>query len=151
MHHEWLANAWFEVVGSGDPDHLRAGTRVEAAKSVAGVQAYCSKNYMGKTVTLPDGWDYVGRWWGVLGRENVPQAPRAKFRIGKAQAFRFRRLVRRYFRSKGLHTRAVRGKYLGRVELFTQQIMDWVRALDHCGGLDIVPRLLGVPLECTPF
>ncbi|MEO6788383.1 MAG: hypothetical protein ABI318_19845, partial [Chthoniobacteraceae bacterium] len=149
--HEWIARAWWETVGSNDPDHLAAGTSIERAKSARGVQAYCSKKYMGKEVTLPDGWENVGRWWGILGRKKLPHAPRLRCTVCKAQAFKFRRLVRRFFRSKGIRPRSVASKGLGRVVVFTQQILDWGRALDWAGGLDIVPRGLGVPLEATPF
>jgi hypothetical protein len=151
MPHEWLAQAWFECCGINDAAHLRAGTRVERAKSVNGVQAYMSKNYMGKLVTLPEGWDNVGRWWGIMGRKHLPCARRVRFTITKAQAFRLRRLVRRYLKSRGIRTRFADRRQLGRVTLFTQQMLDWVRALDWAGGCDIVPRLLGVPLESTPF
>lgn len=149
--HEWVARAWFEIVGTNDPAHLAAGTRVEMVRSVRGVQAYLGKKYMGKTFAIPDSWVNPGRMWGVRGRLNAPVAPLARFRISYAEACRFRRLVRRFFKSRGRKVRKLERMRLGRICLFTQNIAEWARALDHCGGLDIVARGLGVPLECTPF
>lgn len=60
---EWVSRVWYEVVGSGDERHLRAGTRVERARSWKGVVAYVAK-YMGKEV---EG-EGEGRWWGVVNR-----------------------------------------------------------------------------------
>lgn len=68
----WIKTAWYEVVGSGDERHLRAGTGVEIVRSFQGVMYYASK-YMSKAV---DGevWGHPGRWWGVVGRTNIPYA-----------------------------------------------------------------------------
>lgn len=66
----WLARAWFQVVDSGDPLHLKAGTRVEFIRSWKGVMHYASK-YVAKVVGLPDGCD-PGRFWGVAGRGFLP-------------------------------------------------------------------------------
>lgn len=63
----WLSRAWYEVVGSGDERHFRAGTAVEAVRSYRGAMAYVSK-YLGKEQWLDEadgeGW---GRWWGIEG------------------------------------------------------------------------------------
>lgn len=63
-----FSRMWFEVVGSGDPKHLAAGTRIEpmeephgAARYVAG---YCSKL---DQKTVPEGFEGVGRFWGHWG------------------------------------------------------------------------------------
>jgi hypothetical protein len=66
---EWVSQAWYEVVGSGDEKHLRAGTRVEDVRSLNGVSAYLKK-YLGKEV--PPEWENAGRWWGIFQRENMP-------------------------------------------------------------------------------
>lgn len=60
-----VSKKWFEIVGSGDVKHLRAGTRVERLRrpDAAGRYAakYASKPYQKK---IPDGYRNVGRWWG---------------------------------------------------------------------------------------
>ena len=40
---EWLSRTWFEVVGSGDQRHLRAGTQVQRVESWRRVIGYAAK------------------------------------------------------------------------------------------------------------
>jgi hypothetical protein len=70
----WLSRTWFEVVGSGDERHLRAGTQVQAVESWRGVIFYAAK-YLAKAVEeLPAEWRQgVGRWWGVHRRTQAPR------------------------------------------------------------------------------
>ena len=51
----WLAGAWYEVVGSKDDRHLKAGTRVELVRSVRGVLNYTAK-YICKSEVLYPPW-----------------------------------------------------------------------------------------------
>ncbi len=68
---EWLSRTWYEVVGSGDPKHLAAGTNVQLAHSHRGVLAYAAK-YTAKAQLLPATWQGgVGRWWGVFNRAGL--------------------------------------------------------------------------------
>lgn len=64
---DWLAQAWFEIVGSGDKAHLRAGTRVEGVHSRAQGGAYMAKAYTAKhgQKEVPVGFENVGRFWGI--------------------------------------------------------------------------------------
>ena len=68
---KFIPGAWFEVVATGDIRHLKAGTRVEAVRSENGVRSYVSKYickvFEGKT-------RYMGRWWGWIGKKNLPFA-----------------------------------------------------------------------------
>jgi hypothetical protein len=67
----WLSHMWYEVVGSGDPKHLEAGTNVQLAKSHKGVVSYAAK-YTAKRQELPADWqEGVGRWWGVCNRKGL--------------------------------------------------------------------------------
>lgn len=72
--HEWLAQAWYEVVDSGDPNHLKAGTQVAPLKKADRAIFYVGK-YMSKIDKHEDieDEDLPGRIWGVMGRENLPQ------------------------------------------------------------------------------
>lgn len=65
IHHEALAAAWYKIVGSGDPKHLRAGTRIEAFRNPDGFAAYASK-YAAKMEQkeVPEVYRDVGRFWG---------------------------------------------------------------------------------------
>lgn len=64
---KWLARKWYRIVGSKDRRHLRAGTGVERARSRRGSLAYMAK-YIGKAFVAPEGWEHVGRYWGVRNR-----------------------------------------------------------------------------------
>lgn len=86
----WLSRTWYEVVGSGDERHLRAGTNVQPARSLQGVKAYASKRYMGKELSEDDlkghaekvsGWASPGRFWGVLNRSALPVGKRFMVKI----------------------------------------------------------------------
>jgi len=80
---DWLSRVWWEVVGSGDEAHLRAGTRVERVRTRNGVFRYAAK-YLGKTMDvqdLPACWENPGRWWGVWGRDRLPWASVSWVRI----------------------------------------------------------------------
>ena len=85
--------AWYEVVGSGDDKHLRAGTRVEHIRSHNQVLRYAAKE-LGKVVqvTLTD----VGRWWGVVGREHrMPWSVAVPWPITDRDAIQYLRWLRR--------------------------------------------------------
>jgi hypothetical protein len=66
----WLANTWYGVINSGDYRHLEAGTQVDRVRKSRDAIAYAAK-YLGKVSTTDVG-DYVGRYWGVLGRQFLP-------------------------------------------------------------------------------
>lgn len=95
----WVSRSWYQVVGSGDPKHLAAGTQVARVKSWRGVAAYASK-YMAKIgggSVLAD----VGRYWGVLGGENLPVVV-VEVVLSFAQFFKLRRVLRRYLAGRGV-------------------------------------------------
>jgi hypothetical protein len=102
--HEWLARAWYEVVGSGDADHLRAGTSIERVRSGRGVRRYAAK-YVAKVAPEweqlfkdESGFDYrhVGRWWGLRHPENLPLGECLTVTLSEGEAVRVRRFMRRY-------------------------------------------------------
>lgn len=146
MSKEWLAQTWFEVVGSGDPKHLAAGTSVNRARSFRKVMCYAGKKYLGKDVTLPPGWDYVGRFWGACGRKNFPRSRVMDFTMSIAGLHRFRRLVRRYMGSKGKVWRSRNG-----VNLFTHEHLQWARAVDWAETGSCQPIDFSVPLTRQPY
>jgi hypothetical protein len=67
---DWLSRAWYDVVASGDPKHLVAGTQVQLVQSHRGVLAYAAK-YTAKRQELPADWREPGRWWGVVNRADL--------------------------------------------------------------------------------
>ena len=65
----WISKKWFDIVGSDDPSHALAGTRVEVLKrGRAGTISYASK-YAAKAEqkVVPDQYLNVGRFWGIYG------------------------------------------------------------------------------------
>lgn len=76
--HQWVARAWFEVVGSNDPKHLEAGTETRAVRSWKKAAAYFSKYIAKKEQLADDGLaaleesENMGRNWGIMGRKNLP-------------------------------------------------------------------------------
>jgi len=55
---QWLSRAWYQIVGSDDPRHLRAGTQVQPKSTKA---LYAAK-YVAK-ISLCAPVQHVGRFW----------------------------------------------------------------------------------------
>jgi hypothetical protein len=94
----WIDHAWFEVVGSGDEKHLRAGVTSEWVRSRGGAVGYLVK-YLGKDDQTRPG-DFTGRYWGCFNRSALPLAPVRKKEIGSREAFRMRRVLRKLTESQ---------------------------------------------------
>ena len=101
----WLSRTWFEVVGSGDERHLRAGTQVQLVQSWRRVMGYAAK-YLAKDVDqLPEVWRQgVGRWWGVHRRAAVPREA-MEVELKGGAFFRVRRVLRRLIAGPGVSGR----------------------------------------------
>jgi hypothetical protein len=122
LFHEWARNS---IENRDVADHVTAGVKVEAIRSRNGVMRYCSKNYMGKEFALPDGWEKVGRFWGVVGRKNFPRSQVIGVEISRAAFAKVRRTARRWFASKGMRRRGG-----GALTLFTSAHWQWLRAIE---------------------
>lgn len=90
---EWLSVNWYEVVGSCDRRHLKAGTRVEEVQSWSGVTAYAAK-YLSKETMEEVG--SVGRYWGVFNRECIPWAERVDVALTVGRGVEVRRAALAY-------------------------------------------------------
>jgi hypothetical protein len=134
---EWLSRSWFEVVGSGDERHRRAGTQVQAVRSWNGVKHYTAK-YIAKVGELPAEWGAgVGRWWGWFNRQAMPSTP-VDVPLGPKQRFAARRVVWALMKKRGLMPR----KWNGRLGVArgvawsfnnprdSERLVDWARSLD---------------------
>jgi len=89
---EWLARSWFEVVGSGDGRHFRAGTSVERCRSRRGAMHYAAK-YMTKEEFESEDW--TGRVWAVFGTAWLAVVIR-EYTLTREQFYRLRRVLRAY-------------------------------------------------------
>lgn len=70
---EWVSEAWFRVVASGDRKHLRAGSSWEVIEHAEGAlryaAAHAAKPHQKK---VPAGFADVGRFWGIVGDVQLP-------------------------------------------------------------------------------
>jgi hypothetical protein len=123
-----LRAAWSKVIGTNCPHHSKYGLDFNPARSIRGVMAYAGKRYLGKTVVLPEGWEHVGRYWGVVGRKHVPVSASVSATLTAYGWSRVKRLMRR--------TLHARGKRLdGRCNNFyTQAHRQWHRAFCWAEG-----------------
>lgn len=67
---EWVANSWYEVVGSGYEKHREVGTEVRRVVSYKQAFSYAAK-YAAKMAKRGIV-DTEGRVWGVVGRKYIP-------------------------------------------------------------------------------
>lgn len=73
---DWVASRWYEIVGSDDLRHLRAGTRIEFLRGGRrGACGYAAK-YAAKSVQkeVPENFANCGRFWGVVGNRRCQAA-----------------------------------------------------------------------------
>jgi len=108
---QWLSQVWYEIVGSGDPAHLRAGTRVDYEKSLQGamdpkrIAAYFAaytgagkdKDYQHRA---PEGWTNengsVGSFWGYRGTTKAT----AEVPVTAGEVVELKRVMRRMIRAQ---------------------------------------------------
>lgn len=105
----WLSQSWYEVVGSGDVKHLRAGTQVQSLDSRRAIRLYVSK-YVAKVDngSAPEAW---GRNWGFFGA--VDREPVIEEEIHISEYVMLRRLAKRWLKSRKSHRYAA---YLRKAE-----------------------------------
>lgn len=96
----WLAQAWYEVCGSGQVEHLSAGTQADWVRTHRGVMHYAAK-YLSKTGGKQK-WDSEtgevsivddGRQWGIVGRQHIPWAEMVRVIISTQAGYRLGRML----------------------------------------------------------
>jgi hypothetical protein len=110
---KWVAEAWFDIVKSGDTRHLSAGTQVDpmdrppiAYFACHGQHGRDKKGYQNE---IPEGFKNAGRFWGLW---NL--APMWEEELLTATEFvQARRIMRAWARSKGLQLRKNGGRVQG--------------------------------------
>lgn len=89
---EWLTTSWHEVTAETSSQHEKSGVEVESFVNVDGrIQSYISKYMSEEYDGWPgaeegDPWAEMGRWWGCLGRDCLPVAEWADWRVHLTQA-----------------------------------------------------------------
>jgi hypothetical protein len=103
----FVSRSWYEVTGKLSEGHLRAGTRVEAARKWKQATSYVER-YLAKPEEFPEGLQ-TGRIWGVW-NEGVLPVRWETVQVGLKDAFSIRRIYRKLARRKGsgpLHSMTV--------------------------------------------
>jgi hypothetical protein len=96
-----IAIDWFEVVGSNDERHLKAGINYQPVETYRAVRGYISK-YVAK---LPDDknndidYDHLGRYYGVHNREKLPISE-VEVELSAEEFHYLRRIARHYLERK---------------------------------------------------
>lgn len=94
---------WYQVCGRIDPKHLRAGTEVKIIRqSQKRLQTYVSKYISKVDMSDYEQWSTPGRFWGVLGKNNLPEPLYYVTTLDEAEYFVLRRLVRRWLKKQSL-------------------------------------------------
>ncbi|MEM7338115.1 MAG: hypothetical protein AAF467_05675 [Actinomycetota bacterium] len=107
---QWVSTQWFEIVDSGDPLHLLAGTGVDHEQSLRMSDPSRVGNYFASYATAKGYKDYqnhappdwtnpngsVGRYWGYVGLERLA----ANVAITEADMVQIERLLRGVLRSQ---------------------------------------------------
>lgn len=143
IHHSIIARRWFEIVDSGDPYHLKAGTEVRKVHSVREAANYASKRYMGKECGCFG--QNVGRFLGVIGRKKLPVSPFEEVEIEEDSMNRIRRVFRKRMRKLG-YKRGCSDS--GAFTIFTNSIETWLTICEW--AVDVGPWVQmqrGIPFE----
>lgn len=111
---DFVPVAWYEIAGGSDLNHLlwhggALGNQhcVQQVYSHNGVLRYASK-YLGKTFEV-EGWENVGRFWGIINRDNIPFGELIQQEVTRKKALEFLRYGKRF---SGLKKRNNRSMYI---------------------------------------
>lgn len=127
---DWVSIAWFKSVATGDLEHLRAGTRVEVARSGRQVRAYASKLYSAKASATEAVIDDVGRFWGQFQGELLPWADAVMHPLTVREYYRFLRVIRGYVSAGLRHRGKRRRRVVGWRWCLIGESGEWVRLLE---------------------
>lgn len=97
----FLKTAWWDVVGSKNEDHFKAGTQVQQVRKDDGVKRYAAK-YASKNEGEEENYiaaqrfGHVGRLWGKFNEEKIPWSDCIEVETSNIEVIRLFRLMRRY-------------------------------------------------------
>jgi len=114
----WMAEAWYEVVGTGEEAHRVAGTQVDRARSSKAVSHYIGK-YVWKKGYQTESPEVWGRFWAVFGSEFLPWAEKYSVPIPDWAAVRMLRYARRFAK--------IRSRSYPSLSVFTVDPEEWMR------------------------
>ena len=97
----FVSTAWYEVTGKVSEGHLRAGTRVEAARKWKQATSYVER-FLAKPEEFPEGLQ-TGRIWGIWNPELLPVRWET-VEVSLRDAYKIRRIYRKLVGRKGSGT-----------------------------------------------
>jgi len=120
---QWVSEAWWEIVGTGDDVHRQAGTSVNSwcGSPVRYVRKYMAKGSKEYQHEVPEWFESVGRWWGLWGVR--PQWRQVD--ISVESFYRIRRILRGLLRARARDV-YVRARAKGRrVRMWRPCVRGW--------------------------
>jgi hypothetical protein len=104
------------------------------------VRDYAAKRYVAKKEEMPELQHKPGRFWGVVGRKNLPLGKREVREVSAKEAVQARRFMRRY---RWANTPPEKRKFLRKSQLWSQEFT----AKLFCNvefWMERLPRLVGL-------
>jgi len=99
---DYVPYAWHDIAGDGDSLHLAWHLGQLGDKNINCVQEVTTQKSMYRYVlkyvskSSMEGWQNVGKWWGVFFRERLPFGKEVVFEIGDSDVVQVMRYIRRF-------------------------------------------------------
>lgn len=123
----WVSEAWYEIVGSQEKNHLLAGTTVlmwqgdPTGYALKYLRKQGEKEYQH---VVPAGYQHLGRWWGTWGQ--MPMLPEKVVELPEKAFYQVRRMLVHKVQSEGrtyrIHRRGAGISLVARSEEFGQRV-----------------------------
>ena len=106
-----VAVRWYEIVGTGDEKHLRAGTRIERLRNPEKAPWYMS-NYVAKLKqkSVPESFKNVGRFWGAC---KLPRHRVIRYEGTYREIAAYMRSARRWYQNRSKREWGFKWKWQG--------------------------------------
>ena len=114
MLRQYIAALWYRTCDTGDIKHLKAGTQADYINdSINKIRSYVCK-YVGKAETdcTYQEWQHPGRFWGIIGRKNLPPFFSTIIEVSTKEYNQIKRFVRKWLKRLSDKTR----KYSARLK-----------------------------------
>lgn len=132
---QWIKPTWSRIIGGSEKSE-RVGTDVQGIKhSVIGYFAkYCGKEGIQKKV--PEGYEGIGRFWGIRGRKALPWLEIISVLIEYEEGVMVKRLIRQFLRKRKKKRMKVRGDPRSALLCFGVNVSNLTRLLEAGGEVE---------------
>jgi hypothetical protein len=133
---QWIKPTWSRIIGGSEKSE-RVGTDVQGIKhSVIGYFAkYCGKEGIQKKV--PEGYEGIGRFWGIRGRKALPWLEIISVLIEYEEGVMVKRLIRQFLRKRKKKRMKARGDPRSALLCFGVNVSNLTRLLEAGGVEDV--------------